>query len=260
MSEWIALLYFLYVGGAACLQRTSVASRARTAVVALAAAAIVRGAAAAPVFVRDWLPAVYILAGYYLAAWLFVAPSEHLEAWLMGWDHRLLGDPASRFASWPRVLVSALEIVYMGCFVMVPGGFALLTAGGHAVLADRYWTLVVAAEFGAFATLSVFQTRPPWALERKPVLADPALHEFATRVVSSATIRVNTFPSGHAAGSLAVALGVLPVMPVAGTVLLAFAVAIGTAAFVCRYHYVVDVIAGALLALAIGVLVSIAGV
>ncbi len=35
------------------------------------------------------------------------------------------------------------------------------------------------AEFAAFAPLAFIQTRPPWALERKPELADPAIHRLA---------------------------------------------------------------------------------
>jgi membrane-associated phospholipid phosphatase len=260
VSEWIALVYFLYIASAAVVQRGSIAKRLRIVLIAIACAAIVRLCAAAPTPIRDWLPAAYVLAGYYVTGWLFVAPAEHLESWLIGWDRRLLGDPSTRFARWPRAVVSVLEIVYMGCFLMVPGGFALLAAAGHAAVADRYWTIVVAAEFGAFAPLSVFQTRPPWIVERKPVLTDPMLHEFASHVVQTVTIRVNTFPSGHAAGSLAVALAVLPVMPLAGALLLALAASIGAACFICRYHYVVDVVAGALVAIIVWVVVNASGV
>lgn len=260
VSEWIALLYFVYLALAAIVSRASSGNRLRTAISAAALAAVVAAGARTPAIIRNWLPAVYILAGYYVVGWLFVAPAEHLEAWLMAWDRRLLGDPTTRFRKWPRVLVSGLEVIYMGCFLLVPGGFALLAASGHANLADRYWTLVTAAEFGAFAPLSVFQTRPPWALERKPVLTDPALHEFATNMIQTMTIRVNTFPSGHAAGSLAVAFALLSTLPIAGSVFLVLAVGIGVGCFVCRYHYVVDVIAGALLAAVIWGAVSAFGV
>ena len=89
------------------------------------------------------------------------------------------------------------------------------------MLVDRYWTMVMGAEFAAFAPLAFIQTRPPWALERKPELADPAIHRLASQMVQHLTIRVNTFPSGHAAGSLAVAFAVIGALPAAGLVLLA---------------------------------------
>ena len=169
----------------------------------------------------------------------------------MGWDRRLLGDPATRFASWPRPVLGCLEIIYMGCFLLVPGGFAILAFTGHASLADRYWSMVMAAEFGAFAPLAFIQTRPPWAIERKPVLTDPAIHQLASQMVQHLTIRVNTFPSGHAAGSLAVGLAVVGALPWTGAVLLLLAAGIGVGCVVGRYHYVVDVVTGAALALAV---------
>ena len=64
----------------------------------------------------------------------------------------------------------------MGCFLLIPAGAVILTWSGHAILVDRYWTMVMGAEFAAFAPLAFIQTRPPWALERKPQLADPAIH------------------------------------------------------------------------------------
>jgi membrane-associated phospholipid phosphatase len=125
----------------------------------------------------------------------------------------------------------------------------LLAATGHAMLVDRYWAMVMGAEFAAFAPLAFIQTRPPWALERKPELADPAIHRLASQMVQHLTIRVNTFPSGHAAGSLAVALAVIGALPWAGVLLLGLAAGICLACVVGRYHYAVDVAAGVAVAL-----------
>jgi membrane-associated phospholipid phosphatase len=169
----------------------------------------------------------------------------------MSWDRRLLGDPATRFADWPRATVAALELIYMGCFLLIPAGLALLIVAGHRSLVDWYWMLVMGAEFAAFAPLAIIQTRPPWALERKPELADPAIHRLAAQMVQHLTIRVNTFPSGHAAGSLAVGLALVGVLPAAGTLLLVLAIAIGIACIVGRYHYIVDVVSGGAVALAL---------
>jgi hypothetical protein len=212
--------------------------------------------------VRDWAPAAIILVGYYLSGRFFVRPSPSLERWLAAWDRRLLGDPAARFARWPRSLLVCLEILYMGCFLLVPAGFAALAATGRAALADRYWTLVAGAEFGAFAPLSLVQTRPPWALEPKvapPHGVDGAVHRFASRAVRDFTINANTFPSGHVAGSLAVAFALLGPMPRVGAVFLSLAASISVACVVGRYHYVVDAVAGCTLALVIWGIVIAAG-
>ena len=248
--EWIACVYFGYLAVACWLPRLTAARR--TAVIA--AAAIAGGivwtiAHTATPLVCEWAPLAYILAGYRLSGYLFAQPSVAIESWLIGWDRRLLGDPVTRFVAWPRVFVAGLELIYIGCFLLIPAGLLILLSAGHADLVDRYWVLVMGAEFAAFAPLAFIQTRPPWALERKPELADPAIHRLASQMVQHLTIRVNTFPSGHAAGSLAVALAVIGPLPWAGAALLALAAGICLACVVGRYHYLVDVAAGVTVAL-----------
>ena len=61
---------------------------------------------------------------------------------------------------------------------------------------------------------------------------------------------LNTFPSGHVAVATAVALTVFPVSRAAGGVFLILAIGIAAGAAVGRYHYRVDVIAGALVGIA----------
>ena len=230
--ERIASLYFAYLI-VACWWPPLTAGRRvfLIAASALSGAAVWTIAHAAPALVRDWAPLAYILAGYFLSGFMFAAPSLAIESWLMRWDQRLLGDPATRFVRWPGALVASLELIHMGCFLLIPAGLAVLLYAGHAALVDRYWTLVMGAEFAAFAPLAFIPTRPPWALERKPELADPAIHRLASQMVQHLTIRVNTFPSGHAAGSLAVAICI--------------------ACVVGRYHYLVDIVAGAAVAAAL---------
>jgi membrane-associated phospholipid phosphatase len=251
-SERIAVAYFTYLAVVCWLRPIAAARRLTIASASVASIAAIawlsQSGLAGP---RAWAPAATILVGYYVSGLLFFAPSLGVEAWLMAWDRRLLGDPSTRFAAWPRPLLAYLEIVYMACFVVIGAGFLILVLNGHAAMADRYWTLVVAAELGSFAPLAFIQTRPPWAIERKPVLADPAIHDLAERMVQRFTIRANTFPSGHVAGSLAVAFAVAGVMPWTGAVLFLLAITIAVATVVGRYHYVVDAVAGAALATAL---------
>jgi membrane-associated phospholipid phosphatase len=205
---------------------------------------------------RDWAPAAIILVGYYFSGRFFVTSSPALERWLMSWDHRLLGDPTTRFAAWPRPVLAYLDVVYIGCFLLIPAGLAALIATGQGHLADRYWTMVVAAEFGAFAPLSVFPTRPPWLVEEKAQLPDRTVHNLASQIVEHFTIRANTFPSGHVSGSFAIAFAVVGAVPWAGVGLLVLAISITIACVVGRYHYIADCVAGAMLALAVWAVVA----
>jgi membrane-associated phospholipid phosphatase len=202
--------------------------------------------------IRLLAPFAVILIGYYVSGLFAVAPSPRFEGWLLAWDRRLFGDPATRFAGWPRAPLGILEAVYIGCFLLLLAGrLALVAAAMPPPVVDRYWTLVVTAEFASFISLAFVYARPPWMLEQRAALPDRAIHRAASRFVEHFTIRANTFPSGHAAGSVAVALGVIGVLPAAGAALLILALAICLAAVVGRFHYAIDVIAGIVLALAI---------
>jgi membrane-associated phospholipid phosphatase len=259
-SEWISFIYFAVMTVLGWVRPLPAARRLQITAIGLATGSAIlllsRGERAS---VHDWAPAAYILAGYYLSGRFFVRPSPAIEHWLLSWDRRLLGDPTTRFARWPAPVLAYLEVVYMGCVLLVPAGFALLAATGRAALADRYWTIVAGAEFGAFVPLAVMQTRPPWQLERTAALPDRAVHRFASRMVRALTINANTFPSGHVAGSLAVAFALVGPMPWAGTACLLLALSISVACVVGRYHYIVDGVAGGLLALAIWGIVTAAG-
>jgi membrane-associated phospholipid phosphatase len=251
-SEWLALSYAAYLIVAAWLRSLPAMRRWSTALGAVAmGAASLAAARWASAAVRDWLPVLNVVAAYYLSARLFIRPSEALESWLVTWDRRILGDPQTRFASWPRPIIAFLEVSYMSCFALLPAGFALLVVTGHAAAANRYWTLVEGAEFGAFAPLAFFQTRPPWILEQTSFARAGAARQAGGWVVRNLSSQANTFPSGHVAGSLAVAFGLLGVLPGAGLVCLAFAASISLACIVGRYHYVVDVLAGAILAISV---------
>ncbi len=260
-SEWVAFLYFVYLAGICWLRPLSSSRRLLVTCASMAlAAAIYYVATTAPPVVRDWAPLVYVGVGYYATGWLFVAPSAALEGWLLAWDRKCLGDPTTRFAAWPAWVVTYLDIVYTMTFLLLPGGFLALVLGGHSTLANRYWTMVLAADLGAFAPLSIFQTRPPWMIEKTPALANTSTHRLASFLVQHATIRVNTFPSGHVAVSLAVALAVIGPMPLAGAGLLVLAVSISVACVVGRYHYVADVLTGALLGAVVYGVVLVCGV
>ncbi|HYM25184.1 MAG TPA: phosphatase PAP2 family protein [Vicinamibacterales bacterium] len=252
VSESLAVAYFSGLTLVAWL-RAPLAGRRRaiTLTAACACAAIVATALAAPALIRDWAPAASILVGYFFSGLLVTTPSVAFERWLMNVDRRWLGEPSERFAAWPAPLVAFFEITYAGCFVLLPAGFAALAAIGRSDLADRYWTMVLASEFACFAPLAFIQSRPPWQLERGADLADRAVHDVTLDLVQRFTIRANTFPSGHVAGSLTIALAIIGPAPAAGAVFLVLAISIGLACVVGRYHYCVDVAAGAAVSLAI---------
>jgi membrane-associated phospholipid phosphatase len=198
---------------------------------------------------RDWLPALIILMGYFATGAFYVEPSLRVEAWLKRWDDWLIG--AHTFDRLPAALCLYLDVVYDLCFLMIPAGFAVLLWAGGAALADRFWTLVLAAEFCAFGTLPWLQARPPWALEGRRAADRTTIRRFSLFWVNHTSIRANTFPSGHASASLAVSLALAPAAPWAAVVFGIFAVSIAVGSVVGRFHYAIDAITGLLLAIAV---------
>jgi hypothetical protein len=259
-SEWVAFLYFLYLAVVCWLRPLPRSRRLIVTSVSVALLAIIWYAAMRlPAPVRDWAPFAYVSVGYYLPGYLFVRPSPTLEAWLMRWDRRWLGDPTTRFSGWPAGVVAYLQAVYMSTFLLLPAGLAVLVLTGRSALANHYWTLVLAADLAAFAPLSVFQTRPPWALERAPVLADTTVQRLSAHMVRNATIGVNTFPSGHVAVSLAIAAAFATTLPLAAGIFFILALSISVACVVGRYHYVIDVVSGMALAAVVWMAVAACG-
>ena len=87
---------------------------------------------------------------------------------------------------------------------------------------------------------------------------DAAGGTFNLVVVRSITHESNTFPSGHAATAVAVALELIRSVPSVGIVYALLAVAIMAGAFVGRYHYAADVVVGAIIAVLSFVVVNFA--
>ena len=256
MSEWVAAGYFAYLWAVA-LVTLSGARRTQAAACSLAAAVAVCLPQAMPgtttwSTARDWLPILYLGAGYWLSGLYFVAPMPSIEQRFLAADVALYRRGlATLIARAPRVLLEVLEFAYLTCFVFVPGGMVALFFFGESAHADRFWTLVLASEFGSFGMLPWIQTRPPrdiepvGSIDRRPILMR-RLNAFMVRRTS---IGWNTFPSGHVAGSLAVAIAVSEAIPMLTLPLMLAALLISISTITGRYHYAVDAVAGALLTL-----------
>ena len=210
---------------------------------------------AAGVIVRDWLPALQILIGYWLSGAFFLRPMTGIESWLAGWDRFLFeGLGAGRVAErGPRMLLEYFELAYLTVYLLVPLGFGVAYWFSPYLDVDRYWTIVVSAELACYGMLPWIQTRPPRALRLHAAIEDRrlAIHRINGLVLGLGSIQVNTFPSGHAAGSFATAFAVGLFVPSALPWFLVLAVSITVGSVIGRYHYAADSIAGVLVAVAV---------
>lgn len=256
--EWIIVGYLIYLAVLAWVMPLSAARRRLVAAVAVADIAIVwwmsRERSALVSLARDWVPSLQILVCYWLSGAFFLRPMPRVEAWLASWDRTLfdglgVGYVASRG---PRMLLEYFELAYLTVYFLIPLAFAIpyFLAPGFDI--DRYWTIVVVAELACYGALPWIQTRPPRALRLHVAIEDRrvAIHRLNGWVLGLGSIQVNTFPSGHAAGSVATALAVGEVVPSAFLPVLALATSITIGSVLGRYHYAADSVTGVMVAVA----------
>jgi membrane-associated phospholipid phosphatase len=197
---------------------------------------------------RDWVPLGYLLLGYWMPALFVTGTRAAFERRLLTFDKWLFGlSVFSRTAN--RTLIQILEITYLFCYPMVPLGFACLYAYGMRDEADRFWTAVLLAVFPCYGVLPWLPTRPPRIVEQE-LRPTSAIRSLNLLVLNRASVQLNTFPSGHAAASLATALAVGARLPAVGVVLAIVALGIAIGSVVGRYHYAADAITGMALAVA----------
>lgn len=214
-------------------------------------------------------PGGLLLCGYWLSGLAFHTPQPWLEAWLLRTD-AALGAPRW-MGRMPAALRELLEVSYTADYVVVGGGALYAATAGLDAVA-YYWSLVLTSELASFAPLPWLRSRPPRLLEagrpqgagagslNRPA-ASTALHAGATQpaaswgrrlnlaILNNASVQANTLPSGHVSGAVAAALGVMSFDAVPGWCLMAMAVAISAGAVAGRYHYAVDCVTGAAVAL-----------
>jgi membrane-associated phospholipid phosphatase len=194
------------------------------------------------------LPPVLLLLGYWTSGLLFVAPMPRAERILEGAD-RTLRIPALA-ARMPRPVAELMELAYAAVYPLIPIALLLHLFYTPGADADRFWSVVLMTDFVCFAMLPWIQTRPPRAVEA----AEPwrsSVRALNLRILGTASIEVNTFPSGHAAEAMAVTLLVLGAPWFVVSPMAVVALAISAGAVLGRYHYALDALAGWAVALCV---------
>jgi membrane-associated phospholipid phosphatase len=200
----------------------------------------------------DWLPGIYLLAGYWLPAQLARRAAPRLQARLHDTDQVLFRAGLAGFLQRaPRLVLEYLEAAYLCCYLVVPLSLAWVYFQGGEGEADRFWTAVLLAALPCYALVVPFETLPPREVESVAAapLAGLAMRRLNLAVLGRASNGLNTFPSGHAAASFAAALSVGAVVPPAGGLLGVLALSIAVGSVAGRYHYALDSACGALVAI-----------
>ncbi len=254
LTEWIVCGFFLYLIVLSRVRPLASARRRRVllaGLVCIALAVMLAQLRPSPSLriVRDWVPAVYLLQGYWLCGLFFRRPALGMERRLLAFDTWLFERSGLRRAAAraPRVVASWFEAAYLLAYPFVPVGFGVFLALGHRDRADEFWMAALIAGFACYGMLPWVQTRPPRALAADRPLWMPHLNlrRLNATVLQRMSVQVNTCPSGHAATAVAVALTVASAgAPAFGGAFLFVAASIVVATVLARYHYTVDTLLG----------------
>jgi membrane-associated phospholipid phosphatase len=227
-------------------------SRRRALAVALSAVGLALASLASTVegfwLASFLLPLLLLLVGYWASGTLWVAPQPRFERLLAAVDTEL--DVPGLAARLPRILCELLELSYVGIYALIP--IALLLHVGYAPDADphRFWTVVLVTDYICFAMLPWIQTRPPRALESVAPCRS-SIRTLNLGILGRTSIGVNTVPSGHAAEAMAIALLLMNAPAPIALLGWAGAILVSAGAVSGRYHYLLDVLAGWAVAVAV---------
>ena len=200
-----------------------------------------------PQYVRQWMPLVYLLWFYWIPAHFKRPINPQAEQWLADLDRRWATTLVRAVAEAPRWCAALLELAYLLCYPMLPAGLLFILWWDDTADPVRYATSVLLAGGLSYGVLPWLQTRPPRQLDDSPQTATrSSLRRLNEAVLHTASVQLNTFPSGHVATAVAAALAVLADTGAAGTPFVLLAAAVALACVVGRYHYLADVVLGAI--------------
>ncbi len=260
-TEWISLAYFSFfillawfrpLSG---MQRTRITMMGGLGIILVVAAAFadeMARFAAAPT-IRNLLPALLMVLAYWQSGCFYVTPNRRLQERLLEIDRRIAFPfgKLHRSGRIRRLIFGYLEIAYLFCYPMVPLGIGILYLLKMESYSQDFWLMVLPPSYFCYAVVAFVQTLPPRVLEKGMPAVFPdcgKIRAFNIGIIRHAGIQVNTFPSAHAAASMAVALALLPLAPIAGWILVWIAVSIALAAVAGRYHFSADVFLGTAIA------------
>jgi membrane-associated phospholipid phosphatase len=265
-SEWIQIGFAILLAAAAWIQSFSahpLPVRRRwnitlLALVPLMAVELARATASflSPFYVsalRDFLTVALFLVPYWQTGQFFQGPDHRIEERLLAFDRRLMPRTAGTSGTSRTGLGLALEVAYLFCYPLVPLGLVALYAAGQRSHVAGFWLVVLIATYLCYAITPFVPAYPPRDLagSQPPPAQTGKARIFNRWILKHGSIHAISFPSAHVASSFAVALALLHYAPWLGLVFLFIAVWISLGAVVGRYHYALDVLLGAVTALAV---------
>lgn len=204
---------------------------------------------------RDWLPLCLVVLAYREMGWLALPHTDfHLEEQWITWDRLLLrGGAKSAIEAFGPLLPSLLEIAYSVVHVLSPIAVLVLYFCDRRERVDSFLFVFVLGVLLCYAQFPLWPSEPPRAVfvgEDAPAY-DTMFRRFNWWMLGNYGIHTSVFPSAHVGGAFSTAFGMryaLPEKKWISSVLIVIAALIAAATVYGRYHYLVDAVAGFLVA------------
>ncbi len=264
-SEWIQIGFAVILAVAAWVQALSrhplpVRRRWNITLLAILPIAAIELARATAIFLpplyvsvlRDWLTVALFLVPYWQTGQFFQGPNHRIEERLLAFDHWLMPQTAGTSGTSRTGFGLILELSYLFCYPLVPLGLLALYVAGQRDHVASFWLVVLVATYLCYAITPFVPAFPPRDLagSQPPAAQTGKARIFNRWILKHGSIHAISFPSAHVASTFAVSLGLLRFTPVFGGIFLFISVWISLGAVIGRYHYALDVLLGAVTALA----------
>ena len=250
-SEWLLLAYFAYVA----LISSFFISPWRPVLIGAAVTVLVLRLARSESWYRDLAPLLLMLIAFREMDWFTPGIRDRrLEQTWIVWDRMLLNQHGLRGAieSAGLVLPMFFELCYLLVYAVGFVAVSALLAHGWRHRLNRFWLIYLAGTLGAYALFPYFPSEPPRIVfagaDLPGVLTD--LRRFNLWILGNFSIHSSVFPSAHVSSAFSAAWGLLATLPERrwiGWAMAVYGVCVSIATVYGRYHYAVDVAAGAAL-------------
>lgn len=270
-TEWVLGIFQVYAAAMAAFEPIQPLVRygvfAVNISVLLIYALLIRGESACPrralSIVRDWLPLGLVLAAYWEMGWLTLPHTDfHLEENWAGWDRLVLRrDGRAVIEFFGPVLPALLEISYTLVHTLAPFSVAALYIYHRRQRVDAFTFVFILAVLLCYTQFPFWPSYTPRVLFAGKDLPswDTPFRRFNLWILGNYGIRTSVFPSAHVAAAFSAAFGMrlaLPEKRWLSRVLCIVAVLIAVATVYGRYHYLADVVAGFIAAVAAAAVAS----
>ncbi len=259
ITEKAAACYFLYVSLLAAVLPLASEARLRVWCVNLVLGSLLAWVSQNRArSLRDWLPAVLILLAYKEMGWLAQPHTDIARetAWVQ-WDRVVLSDWGLKalLESAGAAVPGFLELCYLLVYLMIPVSIALATIYTRDRVEQLTFPLLVTC-LVTYGLFPFFPSEPPrtiFPLDLVPTY-QTIFRQLNWYICGGYGIHTSVFPSGHVSSAVAASVGVYRLMPErrwAWMMLSLVSAGIFVATVYGRYHYLVDSLAGAFVAVAV---------